>query len=120
MIKQFKKKLRDNRGMTLIEIMLALTIMIVAFALTVSIFPNTVTNMFNQGYKTQSVYSAEEQLDARLSNNAEGDVTESSGSISITFKDSNAATISTDEIQGKIITSVGDDNVSLETFVAED
>ncbi|MGI6168749.1 MAG: PulJ/GspJ family protein [Christensenellales bacterium] len=115
-----KKKLRSNRGMTLIEILLALSILVVVFALTVSIFPNSIYSMFNQGYKTQSVYSAQENLDKRLANDATGHVLETAGTISITFQDSSAEVISTNSIQGTIIQSTDTNGVSLETFIVGD
>jgi len=119
------KKLNNNRGLTLVEVVLSLAIMAILLVTILTFFTSGVRLIFLGGERTKNVYEAQNLVDLALKKEDTGDPrvrVEDDESLSLVFKDSENKVIDTGEIKGSIITvnSLGEREVLIKTFLPGD
>lgn len=104
--------MKNNKGLTLIEVVLTIAIIGIITIPILGIFSTGVRNIVSAGNRTEEVYAEQESVVSEISKEYDGiDTPDGEKELDIIFSEDLII-----QIEGKVVTT-GDDNIEITTFV---
>lgn len=115
-----KRKMTDNQGMTLVEVIVSMALLGILAAMLITILTTSLLLSIRSGDNTRATVSAGAQMSVVLLTPPTG---EPAATAVVTFHGSDATTLSSDPIDGSFVTRdeiVNQGDAAMKSFVIED